>query len=215
MMKWVMLTGAPAIVAGGVYLMPPGGTSETYPRSAADTAFVLQTLQPPSVVTGIVEQLPQSSITRDYVPNESLTIYFNARGKTAAKFIVEMKAVDEGRTRLRSRLVMSGDADELMKARVMPMGQKFATVGRAALTEALDARMERREIDPDVIKKAFAGYAMANMGEIQRGVADAMNEGIERQRQREAEREVHRGVTFRPGQPMVDASAPTSDTLSQ
>lgn len=214
MMKWVMLAGTPAIVAGGLYLKPPGGTSETYPRSAAETAFVLQTLQPPSAVNGMIDQLPQSSITRDYVPNESLTIYFNARGKTAAKFIVEMKAVDEGHTRLRSRLVMSGDADDLMKARVMPMGQQFAVVGRAALTEALDARMERREINPEVIKQAFAGYAVANMGAIQQGVADALTEGVEQQRLREAQREAHRGVMFRAGEPMVDASAP-ADLSSQ
>lgn len=202
-MKWLMIGGVPAVIAGGVYLHGPLMGGETYARPASEVAQVLENLTIPRAVTGMVESVPSGAYTRDVVPGKSVTYFFHARGGQAAKFVATYQAVDATHTRVSTSMTMSGDAEALLKTRFMPLAKQFATVGDAAMREQIDARLEQRDFDKRVVTEAMKGYAMANMGEIQRSAASAMDEAVKLQEQSRATR-----YAPPPGQPAYDAGRP-------
>lgn len=198
-MKWLFLAAAPAVVAGGMYFHGPLKTGETYARPAADVAYTLETMSLPQYVDGSIDRLPSGSSRREVVPGKSVTYYFFSRGGQAAKFVAEIHPVDEGHTRVSTYMTMSDDADKLMKTKFMPMAKEFKVVGAAAMNEQIDSRLEKRAFDKDIVKRAMAGFAMANMGEIQQSVGEAMTEAAKMNDRRS----VSSGREIVPGQPMV------------
>lgn len=202
-MKWLMIGGVPAVLAGGVYLHGPLATGETYARPATEVAQVLENLTLPKAVTRMVESVPNGAYTRDVVPGKSVTYFFHARGGQAAKFVATYKAVDATHTRVSTSMTMSGDAETLLKSRFMPLAKQFAAVGEVAMREQIDARLEQRDFDKGVVTEAMKGYAMANMGEIQKSAAAAMEEAAELHSEFRASR-----YTPPPGQPAFDAGRP-------
>lgn len=206
-MKWIVMCSAPVIVGGGMYMHGPLKTSETYPRPAAEAAYVLETLQLPQAVTGMMSSVPKASTTREFIPGKSISWSFHARGGQVARFIAEMDPVDETHTRISSSLKMMGDSEKLMQTEYMPMAKQFSVVGRVAMREQLDSRMEKRPFNKEIVTKAMAGYAMANMGEIQQSVSASMDKAVKMQDDRAASRAS--GVSFVPGQPMIDPGAPS------
>ncbi|MCX8475224.1 MAG: hypothetical protein MT490_05440 [Sphingomonas sp.] len=202
-MKWLMIGGVPAVLAGGVYFHGPLATGETYARPASEVAQVLENLTLPKAVTRMVESVPNGAYTRDVVPGKSVTYFFHARGGQAAKFVATYQAVDATHTRVSTSMTMSGDAETLLKSRFMPLAKQFATVGEVAMREQIDARLEQRDFDKGVVTEAMKGYAMANMGEIQKSAAAAMEEAAELHSEFRASR-----YTPPPGQPAFDAGRP-------
>lgn len=202
-MKWLMIGGVPAVLAGGVWLHGPLATGETYARPASEVAQVLESLTLPKAVTGMVESVPDGAYTRDVVPGKSVTYFFHARGGQAAKFVATYQAIDATHTRVSTSMTMSGDAETLLKSRFMPLAKQFAAVGEVAMREQIDARLEQRDFDKGVVTEAMKGYAMANMGEIQKSAAAAMEEAAELHSELRASR-----YTPPPGQPAFDAGRP-------
>lgn len=202
-MKWLMIGGVPAAIAGGVYFHGPLATGETYARPASEVAQVLENLTIPNAVTGMIQSVPNGAYTRDVVPGKSVTYFFHARGGQAAKFVATYQAVDATHTRVSTSMTMSGDSEALLKTKFMPLAKQFATVGDIAMREQIDARLEQRDFDKRVVTDAMAGYAMANMDEIQRSAASAMHEAIKLQEGTRASR-----YTPPPGQPAFDAGRP-------
>lgn len=201
-MKWVLLCGAPAVIAGGLYFHGPLRSGETYARPAADVAYTLETMTLPDYVAGQIDRLPSGSSRRDVVPGKSVTYYFFSRGGQAAKFVAEVHPIDAGHTRVSTYMTMADDADKLMKTEFMPVAKEFKIVGAAAMNEQIDARMEKRAFNKEVVTQAMAGFAVANIGEIQKGVGDAMQEAAKRSRELDAPSQ--RAIV--PGQPMVDTT---------
>lgn len=202
-MKWLMIGGVPAVVAGGVWFHGPLATGETYARPASEVAQVLENLTIPRAVTGMVESVPDGAYTRDVVPGKSVTYFFHARGGQAAKFVATYQAVDATHTRVSTSMTMSGDAETLLKTRFMPLAKQFATVGDVAMREQIDARLEQRDFDKRVVTNAMQGYAMANMGEIQKSASAAMEEAAKLHSEFRPSR-----YTPPPGQPAFDAGRP-------
>jgi hypothetical protein len=206
-MKWVLIGGVPAAVAGGIYFHGPLVTGETYAVPAAQVAQTLENLSFPGYVGSTVSGLPGASTTRDIEPGKSVTYFFHARGGQAAKFVASYQPVDATHTRVSTRMEMSGDAEKLLKGQYMSNAKEFEVVGAAAIREQIDARLEARPFNKDVVMKAMQGYAMANMGEIQKGVADALNESIQMQESRASTSRYTPppgSPDFQAGRPMVD-----------
>lgn len=206
-MKWLMVGGVPAAIAGGVYFHGPLATGETYARPATEVAQVLENLRLPGAVTGMVDTLPNGAYTRDVVPGKSVTYFFHARGGQAAKFVATYAAVDATHTRVSTSMILSPDAEALLKTKFMPQAKQFAAVGEAAIREQIDARLEDREFDKAVVTQAMAGYVMGNIGEIQRSASAAADEAAKMQ----IESGRMRGAPTRPGEPSFEAGRPMID----
>jgi len=208
-MKWIMMGSAPVVVAGGLFLHGPLKTSETYARPAAEAAWVLETLQVPQAVTGMLSTVPNATTTREFIPGKSISWSFYARGGQVARFVAEMTPIDATHTRISSSFKMMGDAEKLMQTEYMPMAKQFSVVGRVALQEQLDSKMEKRAFDKEIVTKAMAGYAIANMGEIQQSVSASLDKAAEKFKEHDRDRAARAaGVSFVPGQPMVDPGRP-------
>jgi len=205
-MKWLVIGGVPAALAGGVYFHGPLATGETYARPAAEVARTLENLRLPSAVTGMIESVPGGAYTRDVEPGKSVTYFFHARGGQAAKFVATIQPVDATHTRVSTAMTLSGDADTLLKTKYMPLARQFAAVGDAAMREQIDARLEDRDFDKAVVTRAMAGYAMNNIGEIQKSASEAMDEAAKMQTEHARMR-----ITPPPGQPDFDAGRPMVD----
>lgn len=200
MVKWVMFGGAPVVLVGGMYLHGPLKTAETYARTPAEAAFILETLQVPEQMSDELRGLPDSSISRTYVPGESLTLAFNARGKGVGKFVAEMKPVDENHVRVSTSLTLNGDAEKVMKGNLMTSAKRFKALGGFAMQEHLDAKMEKRPFDKRAYMLFASNFEMANLQETFAGVAEALNEhAAVSDRMSESS-----GRTVVPGRPMVD-----------
>lgn len=201
-MKWILACVAPMAIAGGIYWHGPLKSGATFARPATEVSYVLETMALPEAVEGSFGGTPSVSSRRETVPGKSVTYYFFARGAQAAKFVAEIDPVDEGHTRVSTRMTMSDDAEKLMKVQFMPMAQQFKIVGAAAMNEQIASRLERRPFNKDIVTKAMMGFAVANIGTIQRGAAEAMNEA---QRVQDS---LHSSDAPRivPGRPMTDAS---------
>lgn len=206
-MKWLMVGGVPAVIAGGVYFHGPLATGETYARPVAEVAQVLENLQLPGAVTGMIENVPGGAYTRDVVPGKSVTYFFHARGGQAARFVATYAAVDASHTRVSTSMTMSSDAETLLKTKFMPQAKQFAAVGEVAMREQIDSRLERRDFDKQVVTQAMAGYVMGNIGEIQRSASAAAEEAAKMQ----ADIGRMRTAPTRPGEPSFEAGRPMVD----
>lgn len=209
MIKWIAMSAAPVALAGGAYLHGPftmgGGTSYAVP--SAQVAATLETMSLPDYVTGTLNTLPQGGSSRMAVPGQSVIYLFRARGEQAAKYVVDIVPVDATHTRVSGHMEMGEQAETLMKQKYMPVAKEFKVIGAAAMAEQIDAKLTGRPVNPEVVKKAFMTFGIANMGAIQQGVSDAMDEAVKLQDQGRtpSQRE------FVPGQPMSD---PTLNTMA-
>lgn len=206
-MKWLMVGGVPAAIAGGVYFHGPLATGETYARPASEVAQVLENLRLPGAVTGMIDSVPDGAYTRDVVPGKSVTYFFHARGGQAAKFVATYAAVDATHTRVSTSMILSPDAETLLRTKFMPQAKQFAAVGEAAIREQIDARLEDRAFDKAVVTQAMAGYVMGNIGEIQRSASAAADEAAKMQ----IESSRMRSASTRPGEPSFEAGRPMID----
>jgi hypothetical protein len=210
MLKWIAMSVAPVALAGGAYLHGPftmgGGAS--YAMPSAQVAATLETMSLPDYVTGTLNTLPSGGSSRMAVPGRSVTYLFQARGAQAAKYVVEIVPVDATHTRVSGRMEMGDQAETLMKAKYMPVAKEFKVIGAAAMAEQIDAKLSGRPVNPEVVKKAYMTFGIANMGAIQEGVSEAMDEAVKLQEQSHA---AGSQQEFVPGQPMSD---PTLDTTS-
>jgi hypothetical protein len=208
-MKWLIIGGVPAAIAGGAYFHGPLVTGEVYAKPATEVAQTLENLQLPNAVTSMIQGVPDGSYTRDIDPGKSVTYFFHGRGGQAAKFVATIQPVDATHTRVSTSMTMSSDAEKLLKTQFMPQAKQFAAVGTAAMREQIDARLEDRDFDKEVVTKAMAGYAMANMGEIQRSVATSMDEAAARMKSdsnKSSYTPPPGHANFEAGKPMVDPS---------
>jgi hypothetical protein len=205
-MKWLMIGGVPAAIAGGVYFHGPLIQGEIYARPAAEVGQMLDNLTLPRDVTSMIQGLPGGAYTRDVEPGKSVTYFFHARGGQAAKFVATYQAVDATHTRVSTSMTMSGDAEKLLKTRYMPQAKQFAAVGEAAMREQIDSRLEDRDFDKRVVMQAAANYAIGNISEIQQGVGAAMDEAAKMQKENSRAMQVSR-----PGEPSFDAGRPMVD----
>jgi hypothetical protein len=210
-MKWMFLGGVPALVAGGVYFHGPLVSGETYAVPATEAARVLETLPLPAMVEGMIDTLPGGNFTRAVDPGKSVTYFFHARGGQAAKFVATLQPVDAGHTRINTAMTMSGDAESLLKTQYMPLAKQFEAVGAVAMREQIDAKLEHRPFNQEVTKQAMMGFAMANMGAIQKSASEAMDAAVKLQDAG------HAGSSYTPppgmpsyeaGRPMLNPNAP-------
>ncbi|CAN5494132.1 hypothetical protein BH09PSE4_BH09PSE4_16270 [soil metagenome] len=199
-MKWALICGLPAVVAGGIYV--GAGNAETYPLPIDQVSSTLETMSLPDYVEGTMNFLPDGGSTRTAVAGKSVTYYFQARGGQAAKFVANLEAVDATHTRVSTKMEMAANAEELMKTKYMPVAKEFASMGAATMREQIDARLEKRPFDKKVADRARAGFLMANMGTIQKSASEAMDEAVKLQDQSHASSTA--STYYDPSKPMVD-----------
>lgn len=207
MVKWALMCATPVAVAGGAYLHGPFVWGTTYPLPSAQVASRLESMPIPKYFATTLASADGGS-TRMTVPGQSVIYLFQARGGQAAKFIVDIKPIDAGHTKISTRMEMGERADALLKTQIMPGAKEFEVVGSAAMNEQIASKLSGRPFDEAIVQKAMMGFAVANLGEIQKGVADTLNESIKMADQQEADRvESHQPVII-PGQPMSDPGRP-------
>lgn len=205
MVKWIVMCAAPVALAGGAYLHGPIQRGTVYAKPASEVVATLESMTLPTYFGTALSTVDGGS-TRMTVPGESVIYLFQARGGQAAKFVVTYKPVDAGHTRVATRMVLGDEAERLLKTEIMPGPEEFVTVGTAAMNEQIDARLSGRPVNEDVAKRAMMQFAVAHMGDIQKGVAAKMDESIKAAEAMETDRTSSRGAVIIPGQPMSDPS---------
>ena len=203
MIKWAMMCAVPAAVAGGAYWHGPIVRGTVYAKPSAQVAATLESMALPKYFSTALAMVDGGS-TRMAIPGQSVVYLFQARGGQAAKFVVDITPVDATHTRVSTRMELSPDAERLLKTEIMPGPQEFEEVGTAAMNEQIDAKLTGRPVNEDIQKQAMMRFAMAHMGEIQKGVADTLNESIKASDAMEAERVASHGPVIIPGRPMSD-----------
>jgi hypothetical protein len=207
MIKWAAMCAVPAAVAGGAYLHGPIVWGTVYEKSPAEVAATLESMQLPRYFGTALEMVDGGS-TRMTIPGQSVVYLFQARGGQAAKFIADITPVDATHTRVSTRMELSPDAERLLKTEVMPGAAEFEEVGTAAMNEHIDAKLTGRPVNEMIERQAMARFAMSHMGEIQKGVADTLNESMEQADADEAERVASHAPVIVPGRPMSDPANP-------
>lgn len=201
-MKWILVCAAPVAVAGGVYWHGPLKSGATYARPASEVAYTLETMPLPTAVESTLRILKSGGSRREVVPGKSVTYHFFAKGNQFAKFVAEISPVDATHTRVSTRMTMSSDSAAINKDQIMPVAKEFATVGKIAMNEQISSKLDRRPFNTMLVQQAMASFAVANLGEINAGIANQLSE-VSDKMNREP------GPVIVPGRPMVDTSAPS------
>ena len=206
MIKWAVMCAVPAAVAGGAYLHGPIVWGTVYEKTPAQVAATLETMALPKYFGNALLAVDGGS-TRMTIPGQSVVYLFQARGGQAAKFIADITPVDATHTRVSTRMELLPGAEKLLKTEIMPGPEEFEQVGTIAMNEQIDAKLSGRPVNDMIAQQAMARFAMSHMGDIQKGVADKMNESIKAANEMESSRSSS-GAVIVPGQPMSDPSNP-------
>lgn len=165
-MKELMFGGAAAALMTGVYFHGPMKTGETYDRPAAEVYHIVEGTPLPALFDKMVYGQHGGSVTRGGEPDRSMVWYFHANGAQVATYTVAISPSGPS-TRVSTRFEMSPAAgDALGKGFAVSGADRYEVVGRAAMDEQIDARLDGRSFDHARITDAVASYMMASIGNI-------------------------------------------------
>lgn len=183
-----MFGGAAIALAAGAYFHGPLQLGETYDRSVADVYRMVESTPLPPLFDKMVYNQRGGTVTRGGEPQKSMVWYFHARGQQIGKYTVTLAESGPDKTRVTTRFEMAENADQVMGKGIAIHGSdQFKVIGRAAMDEQIDARLDKRPYDSAKISEAMAGYIATNMGQVERGVSQSMDQAAEQFRKADAE----------------------------
>lgn len=213
-MKWLLVAGVPAILGGGIYLHGPLRTGEIYDHSAESAYKTISAMPLPNLFDRMVAQMPGSKFTKERIPGKSVIWHFNAKGKEVARFTADILPAQNGKARVATHFAMSADAARILNNEdsEFEVAKAFEVVGRVAMTEQVDSKLEKRPFEDEKVGMAMTMVVGMNMGRIQRTAlrrmdeaADDMEQSQKANRQLEQQRKVEEAAR-KAGKPMTDVS---------
>lgn len=203
-----MFGGAAAALAAGVYFHGPLKSGETYDRAPTEVYRIVEASPLPSLFDKMVYNQRGGSVTRGGEPEKSMVWYFHANGVQVAKYTVGIAAAGDTKTRVSTSFEMSDAAEKALgKGFAIKGADQYEVVGRAAMDEQIDARLDGRTFDYAKVNEAMAGYMMANMGKIQGEALKSMDEAADSFKKMDEQRAYSKAQAdnrkYRAGEPMV------------
>lgn len=203
-----MFGGAAAALAAGAYFHGPLRSGETYQRPANEVYRIVETSPLPSLFDKMVYNQRGGAVTRGGEPERSMIWFFHANGVQVAKYTVSIAPSGDKASRVSTSFEMSDDADKALgKGFAIKGADQYEVVGRAAMNEQIDARLDGRDFDYAKINEAMAGYMMANMGKIQGEALKSMDEAAASFKKADEQRAYSKAQAdnrkYKPGEPMV------------
>ncbi|URW75127.1 hypothetical protein M9980_11290 [Sphingomonas donggukensis] len=161
--SWIMSGVSVAGVAGIGWGVMPGG--EVYPLPVKEVEAKLRHMDLPSALS-FDGSGSNNSVVIEGEPGKSVVWRITERGQTIGYVEAELDAVDDTHTRVDVDFEMSESGPHAQQAAFINRQELSRSVGKIALSEAVDSTLEDRAYNRDVVDGAITRYAMTHMDEV-------------------------------------------------